>query len=123
MPTNDLCCHRIQQKARPEYQDQKQRQGQGDGTVKDQHRGDVNVRVRHPIERRNEKFRDLRDEHENDQDGEENHLRPTTTKTSSSFVKSTAGTSFAWPSSSRTRKSLTLPINNPGGNTPPTPEV
>src|SRR5689334_22815304 len=81
------------------------------------------MRVRHPIERRNEKLRDLRDEHEHHQNQEENHLRPTTTKTSSNLVRSTAGTSCACPSNSRTRNSLTFPISNPGGKTPPTPEV
>src|SRR4029077_19085144 len=81
------------------------------------------MRVRHPIQRRNEEFRDLRDKDKNHQNTKENHLRPTTTNTSSIFVKSTAGVSCACPSNSRTRNSLTAPISSPGGNTPPTPEV
>src|SRR5438046_7785287 len=79
------------------------------------------MRVRHPIDWRNEKFRDLGDKDETHQNTEENHLRPTTTNTSSSFVKSTAGVSCACPSNSRTRNSLTAPIKRPGGNTPPLP--
>ena len=55
------------------------------------HRHNVNVRAVHPVERRQKKFRYLRDEHEKDENEKENHLCPVTTKTSSSRARSTAG--------------------------------
>ena len=41
--------------------------------VKDDHRDDVNVGVKHPVERRNENFDDLREENEDDEKDEEDH--------------------------------------------------
>src|SRR5438477_13114209 len=123
MRTHYLCVEGIEQETRPECQHQHKRKRQRHGPVKHEHGRDVNMRVIHPIERRNKKLRDLGHENEKHQNHEENHFRPVTTKTSSSFDKSTAGLSCAWPSSSRTRKLLTVPTNSPGGNTPPTPEV
>src|SRR6266481_5069763 len=114
---------RVQQEASIQGQGEHERERQRHCPVKNDHRCDVNVRVVEPRQRRDEKFRDLRNEDENQQNKKEDHFRPVTTKTSSRCDKSTVGVSCACPSSSRTRKGLTAPINKPGGKTPPTPEV
>src|SRR6266404_3442652 len=123
MRAHHLGVEGVEQETGPECQHQHKGKGQRHGPVKDEHGRDINMGVVHPIERWNKKLHNLRHKNETHQNEEENHLRPVTTKTSSSFDKSTAGFSCAWPSSSRTRKLLTVPTNRPGGNTPPTPEV
>src|SRR6267378_4274771 len=123
MRAHYLCVEGVEQETGPECQHQDKGKRQRHGPIKHKHGRDINMCVVHPVERRNKKLRDLCRENEKHQDDEENHLRPVTTKTSSSFDKSTAGFSCAWPSSSRTRKLFTAPPNRPAGNTPPTPEV
>src|SRR5690242_20945251 len=113
----------IQQNACEQRHPQHQWKRQGHRAVKDQDRRDVNVGVVHPIQRRNEKLRDLGDDQQNEQYDKENHFRPVTTNTSSKWESSTAGASLACPSSARTLKLFTVPISKPDGKTPPTPDV
>src|SRR5215472_13066915 len=120
---NHLHREHIQENAGKKGQRQHEWKRQRHGAIKNNYRDNVDMRVVHPTERRNEKLRDLRHQNEHKQNEEENHFRPVTTKTSSRCDMSTAGASLAWPSSSRTRKLLTVPIINPDGNTPPTPDV
>src|SRR5205085_10903807 len=123
MRAHHLGVEGIEQETGPEREHQDKGKRQRHGPVKHEHGRDIDMSVVHPVQRRNKKLHNLRHKHQTHQDEEKNHLRPVTTKTSSSFDKSTAGFSCAWPSSSRTRKLLTIPSNSPGGNTPPTPEV
>src|SRR6266404_7375268 len=110
---------RVEQNSGKQRQPEHQRKRQRHCAVKNQHRRNVNVRVIHPIQRRNKKFRDLRDHHQNQKYTKENHFRPVTTNTSSKCERSTAGATLAWPSSSRTLKLFTVPRNKPEGKTPP----
>src|SRR6059058_338920 len=117
---DDLYGQRIEQDSGEQCQSEHQRKGQRHCAIKNQHWRDVDVRVIHPIERWNKVLRDLRHQHEHEQYSKENHLRPVTTKTSSRCERSTAGASFACPSSARILKSFTVPMNKPEGKTPPT---
>src|SRR5205085_10175553 len=118
MRAHDLRIEDIEQETRPECQHQHKGERQRHCPVKHEDGRDINMSVVHPVEWRNKKLNNLGHKHQGHQNEEENHLRPVTTKTSSSFDKSTAGFNCAWPSSSRTRKPLTVPSNSPGGNTP-----
>src|ERR1051326_462155 len=121
--TNHVHGQEIKQNSSEQRQRQHERKRQRHGAIKNNDRHNVDVRIVHPTHRRNEIFRDLGQQHEDEQNEEKNHFRPVTTKTSSRCDISTAGASFACPSSSRTRKFFTVPISSPDGNTPPTPEV
>src|SRR5439155_7632455 len=114
---------RIEQE--PGVQGQRQHQGkrQRHCSVKDDYRHNVDMRIVEPGQRRDEKLRNLRNQHQDQQDKKEYHFRPVTTKTSSRCERSTAGVSCACPSNSRTRKVLTTPMSKPEGKTPPTPDV
>src|ERR1043166_628092 len=120
---NYLNGERVEQDAGIQSKREHERKRQRHRSVKDDHRHNINMRVVEPGQRRDEKFRDLRDEDESEENKKEDHFRPVTTKTSSKCDRSTAGVSCACPSSSRTRKLFTTPISKPEGKTPPTPDV
>ena len=60
--------HRVPEKAGDKSETKHERKGQRHRAVKDDYRHDVNVGVKHPVERRDENLDDLRDENEHDED-------------------------------------------------------
>ena len=65
--------HRVPQETRDKSETKHKRKRQCHGAAKDDHRHDVNVGVKHPVERRDEDLDNLRDENEHDEDEEKNH--------------------------------------------------
>src|SRR5438477_11796265 len=122
-PANHLHSEHIEQDPGVQRECEHERKGQRHCPIKDDHRDNVDMRVVEPGQRRDEKLRNLRNQHQHHQKKEEYHFRPVTTNTSSRCERSTAGVSCACPSNSRTRKVFTTPMSKPEGKTPPTPEV
>ena len=65
--------HRVPEKTGHKGETKHERKRQHHRAVKDNHRHDVNVGVKHPFERRDKNLNDLRDKNEGNQDEEENH--------------------------------------------------
>src|SRR5262249_61904420 len=74
---------RVEQTPGEECQSQHERKRQCHCAVENKHWHDVDVRIVEPRQRWDEKFGDLRHQHESQEKKEKNHLRPVTTKTSS----------------------------------------
>src|SRR5258707_14062863 len=123
LPTDYLYRQCVQQSPREQSERQHERKRQGHCPVEDNYGHNVDMCVIEPRQCGDEKLRNLRHQHQEQQKKKEYHLRPVTTNTSSRCERSTAGVSCACPSNSRTRKLFTTPMSSPDGKTPPTPEV
>ena len=73
MRIEHLHCHRVPEKTRDKGERQHERKRKRHRPVKNNHRHDINVRIEHPIERRDEDLDKLGDENERNENEEENH--------------------------------------------------
>src|SRR5260370_10848608 len=97
---------------------------QGQTTIEQDGWSEKNGGSLEPDDRGNVALKNGSQENQHHQDQcEAYHRVPEITKTSSTRVRSTAGSTVATPSSSLIANPFTVPTSTPEGNTPPVPEV
>src|SRR5262245_19629836 len=65
--------HRVPEETRDKSETKHKAKRQRHGAAKDDYRHDINVGVKHPVERRDENLGNLRDKNEHDENEEEHH--------------------------------------------------